>query len=295
MVKKLNQIALPSVVIFSLIAASIEPILVKIGLQLGFSLYQMLFFRNLMAWVTAFLFIRNKAWIGLRLILKVVPLAILLFVVNISTLFALQFVSVATVLIVIATTPIFVALVNQRLGREILQKTFWIGFAICFIGVFLSVGAFDGLSSFHLLSFGALILAIACSTTYRVCIEYVSREVAPVQISFYIFSINALLTLLVFPFFMRSICLQTLSIATWIGVAAALANIAFISSIHLLGATRMSVIDMLQRPLVIIAAAMVLSETLTIAQVIGCVLTLLGAYLSRVERVSAIKTDDQKI
>lgn len=281
---------LPSLVMLSLLAASIEPLLVKIGFQKGYSLLSMIFFRNIVACLTAIFFIKNQVLLGWRLVFKILPLALLLFTVNVATLFALQFINVASVLIIVATTPIFVALVNQWLGRDILQKPFWIGLIISFIGVCLSVGDFQGLSRFHIMSFLALLVAIACSTTYRVYIESVTKIVDPAQISFYIFSINAILTIVFFPFFLDTISWESLSIATWIGIAAALANIAFISSIQLLGATRMSVIDMLQRPLVIIAAVLILNEALTNIQIAGCALTFIGTQLARVKRVSEVMT-----
>jgi len=286
---KVNKMMLRSLVMLSLLAASIEPLLVKVGFQKGYSLLSMIFFRNIIACVTAIFFIKNRVWLGWHLVFKVLPLALLLFIVNVASLFALQFINVASVLIVIATTPIFVALVNQWLGRDILQKPFWIGLIISFMGVCLSVGVFQGLSSFHIMSFFALLLAIACSTTYRVYIESVTKEVDPAQISFYIFSINAVLTIILLPFFIDTISWKSLSIATWIGISAALANIAFISSIHLLGSTRMSVIDMLQRPLVMIAAVLLLNETLTNTQIAGCVLTFIGTQLARVKRVSEVR------
>jgi drug/metabolite transporter (DMT)-like permease len=288
--QKLNKLLLPSLVMLSLFAASIEPLLVKVGFQKGYSLLSMIFFRNIIACITAIFFIKNRSWLGWQSILKIIPLALLLFIVNVASLFALQFINVASVLIIVATTPIFVALVNQRLGRDVLQKTFWLGIIISFIGVYLSVGVFQGLSSFHVLSFLALLLAIACSTTYRVYMESVTKIIEPAQISFYIFSINALLSMIFLPFFIRTISWQSLSIATWIGVAAALANIAFISAIHYLGATRMSVIDMLQRPLVIIAAVFLLNETLSNLQIAGCILTFIGTQLARVKRVSKEKS-----
>jgi len=288
--QKLNKLLLPSLVMLSLFAASIEPLLVKVGFQKGYSLLSMIFFRNIIACITAIFFIKNRSWLGWQSIFKILPLALLLFFVNVASLFALQFVNVASVLIIVATTPIFVALVNQRLGRDVLQKTFWLGIIISFIGVYLSVGVFQGLSSFHVLSFLALLLAIACSTTYRVYMESVTKIIEPAQISFYIFSINALLSIIFLPFFISTISWQSLSIATWIGVAAALANIAFISAIQYLGATRMSVIDMLQRPLVIIAAVFLLKETLSNLQIAGCILTFIGTQLARVKRVSKEKS-----
>jgi drug/metabolite transporter (DMT)-like permease len=272
--QKLNKFGLPSLVIISLLAASAEPLLVKIGFQRGYSLLSMLFFRNIIACLTALLFVRKGGLPQLSSLIKIFPLALLLFTVNACILFSLQFMTISSILIIIATTPLFVALTNQFLGRDLLQKFFWIGLGVSFIGICLSVGIMD------------LLLAILCSTTHRVYMESVAKKIPPVQISFCIFSINGLLTVACVPFFKESLNWEALSIATWTGIAAVLANIAFISSVKLIGATRMSIMDMLQRPLIMIAAIFILEEYLTMMQITGCVLTLAGTQLTRIKERS---------
>ncbi|MEI6531677.1 MAG: DMT family transporter [Chlamydiota bacterium] len=284
--QKLNKFGLPSLVIISLLAASAEPLLVKIGFQRGYSLLSMLFFRNIIACLTALLFVRKGGLPQLSSLIKIFPLALLLFTVNACILFSLQFMTISSILIIIATTPLFVALTNQFLGRDLLQKFFWIGLGVSFIGICLSVGIMEGLPAFPKQGFLALLLAILCSTTYRVYMESVAKKIPPVQISFCIFSINGLLTVACVPFFKESLNWEALSIATWTGIAAVLANIAFISSVKLIGATRMSIMDMLQRPLIMIAAIFILEEYLTMMQITGCVLTLAGTQLTRIKERS---------
>ncbi|MCC7530046.1 MAG: EamA family transporter, partial [Candidatus Melainabacteria bacterium] len=71
----------------------------------------------------------------------------------------------------------------------------------------------------------------------------------------------------------------------WIGIAAGLANIAFLYAINTVGATRISVITMLQRPLLIVAAALLLKEPVTIPQMAGIVLVIAGTQMARVTRL----------
>jgi drug/metabolite transporter (DMT)-like permease len=71
---------------------------------------------------------------------------------------------------------------------------------------------------------------------------------------------------------------------TLMGITAALANLAFLWAISQLGSTRMSIIAMLQRPLIILISAFVLKEDLNAYQICGTVLILLGIYLARVKR-----------
>lgn len=271
-------------VIVALLAASLEPLLVKIGFGRGYSLLSLLFFRTIVAGLTAFLFTKKRLWLGWVQLGKVAPLALLLFIVNCATLFALQYINVSSIVIIAATIPLFVALTNQWLGRDSLQKTFWFGFATSFSGVCLSMGLLDKQPMFTLISSLALIITVCCSTTYRVYMESVTQVIAPSQITFTIFTMNALMALVALPFFPEALEWQALSIATWTGIIAAIANITFISAIRLVGSTRMSIIDMLQRPLVMIAAVFILDEALSTWQIIGCLLTLLGTGLARVKK-----------
>jgi len=77
---------------------------------------------------------------------------------------------------------------------------------------------------------------------------------------------------------------QVLMIAAWAGVASVLANIMFLRAVKILGSTRMSIFDLLQRPLVIVFAAIILGEQVTWTQAAGFVLVALGVRMAKVTR-----------
>jgi drug/metabolite transporter (DMT)-like permease len=134
------------------------------------------------------------------------------------------------------------------------------------------------------LALGALAAAVASSTTYRTRLELVTRAVDPRDASTWIFLLNVVLaTVFLLPWVGLPPAAAVPS-AIWTGAAAALANLAFLSAIKLVGATRMSIFDMLQRPLVIVAACLVLGEQLTVSQGIGVVAVLAGVQLAKVRR-----------
>jgi drug/metabolite transporter (DMT)-like permease len=281
-------------ILLALTAASIEPIIVKLGYQLGASTWQLIAYRNVFAaaailCVTGIGAWSGKAprlrWLGWRDIRLVATVAVLLLITNGLVLLALKHMSAVSVITVVTTTPAFVAIVNQYRGRDVLGLRFWVGFAACFLGVLLSVGALDAVvQSFSLLGVGALVLAVASSTTYRTRLEYVTRQVAPRDVSIYIFAINALLSSLLIMPWVPGLPTPAVPMTAWIGVAAAIANLAFLSAIKIVGSTRMSIFDMLQRPLVIVAAALLLQEPLTWLQMCGVALVLVGVPMAKVTR-----------
>lgn len=108
----------------------------------------------------------------------------------------------------------------------------------------------------------------------------------PLLVSTWIFLINAtLVSLLVLPW-IWPVPAQALGIGAWIGFTGALANVAFVSALHLLGATRISIFTMLQRPIIIVIAALVLHEPLGALQIVGIVAVIAGVQLAKVQRTT---------
>ena len=114
--------------------------------------------------------------------------------------------------------------------------------------------------------------------------EGTANRFSPALISTYMFFINGIIVVLFFMPFVGPIPERAWQIGAWMGFASACANVAFLFALHLLGSTRISIINILQRPAIIIAAAFILREPLTIAQGIGVALVLVGVQLAQVKR-----------
>lgn len=267
-----------------LLLASAEPILVKAGYREGISTLQLLFLRNIFACLTICAVTRTWKMPNRSEMSLVLPLAILLFATNGLTLFALRSMDAALVIMVVTTTPLFVALVNQWRRKEILDLRFWAGFALCFIGVLLSVNTLDVTKFVYSGGILAAFLAVISSTIYRTRMETAVSFLEPQHISRYIFYINGLLSIIGAALFWEPITPLILPIAASTGAFAALANFVFIGAIQLLGATRMSIFDLLQRPIVVIAAVVLLNERLTLLQGVGLIAVMVGVPLARVKK-----------
>lgn len=269
----------------ALTAATIEPILVKLGYQGHVSPLQLLVVKTAVAGLVVLPLARRWPWHGLQVARRVAPAALLLLTTYALTLLALQSATAVTVITVVTTTPALVALVNQGRGREILAPTFWTGFFLCFLGVALTVQVQrpDALSASPL-ALACLVGAVLSSTAYRIRIEDLTEEMDPLQVSTALFLVDAVLVLVLVAPFLPPVPATGWAIGIWIGLAAAAANVAFVAALHLVGATRMSLFNLLQRPMVIIAACLVLREPLGLLQVAGIVLTLGGIRLARVRK-----------
>jgi drug/metabolite transporter (DMT)-like permease len=270
-------------IILALVIGSIEPILSKYCLRGSVTPFQIFVVRNIVAAVVlAPALIRGKA-LNSRSLGKIVPVSLLLMTTGLCTLVALKFMSAVAVITVVTTTPAIVALLNQRLGKDVLAPKFWLGFCLAFVGVVISLE----LESFRVSPWGLIcvVAAVFTSSIYRVKMEDISEEFTPVVASAHCFLVIGVITLIFSPL-VPMIELSSLPAAVAIGVSAALANAAFVLALNRVGATRLSIVAMVQRPLLILAAALILKEQPTALQILGIVLVVIGMNSAKVTRLA---------
>ena len=274
------------IVLVALLAASIEPILVKLGYRGTVTPLQLLVMKNLVAAAVILPMTRHFRLVKYSDAFRIGSVSVLLLCTNGLTLFALKYLSAIEVITIVTTTPAIVALANRALGRDVLTWKFWTGFAMCFAGVMLTVDVFgmNAQSSHNIWGYAAIIGAVLSSTIYRVRMEGLTQQFPPPLISTWVFWINALVAVVFIWPFQDPFPRESLGIGLWIGLAAAAANVAFLWAIKLVGSTNMSIFNLLQRPLVIVAASIILSDPMSVTQWLGVVLVLSGIPLARIKK-----------
>lgn len=221
---------------------------------------------------------------------RIARITVLLLGINGLSLVALSLLPAVSVIVVTATIPVFVALFNKKLGREQLDLRFWCGALLCLAGVFIVVDIFPAIiagkfAAGNILGYLAVVGAAACAVIYRVNMETLTKDFEPSVLLTWAFGINALLVLIFLCPFMGAIPREAMPMALTIGLAAAIANTAMLLSIRAVGSTFISFIALLQKPLVIIAASIFLSEHLSLMQWLGVAILLIGLKLARPQRV----------
>jgi drug/metabolite transporter (DMT)-like permease len=268
-------------ILATLLAASIEPVIVKFGYAANCSPWQLLCLKSIVGAIIIWPLTRQRTWVGLRGLLQIFPVAALLLCTGTLMLLSLQYLQASMLITIVAVTPAAVALINQALGRDILGPKFWAGFIMCAGGIYLTTG---DIGKLHLLGVGLAFAAVISSTTYRVLLERVTRIHKPAVVSTYIFLLNGLCVLPFVPTHAANLPPNILASGVWLGIAAAVANVSFLYAISILGSTRVSIITMLERPIVICIAALLLKEQLTPLQIIGIVIVIAGVQLAKVKR-----------
>lgn len=278
-----SQTSTAAWVMLALTAASVEPILIKLGFQAQATPIQLLVLKNLVAAFAMLLMVRG--WQRPREVKfsSVITVSLLLFATNAFCLFALTKLTAVELITIITSTPAVVALVNCLRRHDRRGRWFWPGLAASLVGVALSLQSALPGSSFSINVVGAImaLAAVFSSTVYRIKIETILRQVDPRVMSLNIFVVNGVVSLLLTPW-LGAVNPSVIPFVLWMGVAGALANLAFIAAVKALGATRMSIINLIQRPLVVLIAALVLKEALGWPQVLGFILVMLGVQMAQV-------------
>lgn len=206
---------------------------------------------------------------------------LLLFATNSLTLVSLKTLSVVLLITIVTCVPALVALLNNVIGRDRLGGKFWVGFLMCFAGVLFTLDYKD--ISVNGLGVLCALGAALSSSVYRVRMEILCEQHSPQAAAGLSYFAQGLASLALLPWALP-MGNSALIFGSWIGLSAALANIAFVFALNLVGSTRISVLTMVQRPLLIIAAALILHESVTAIQAAGIVLVMAGINLAKVER-----------
>lgn len=278
------QLLTTSLIITCLLTQAIEPIVIKMALGKGFQLFDLLVYRFVAGGLIVLPFCYQFKWVGWTRFKQLLPVCLLFLAVNSFTYMALQSLSAITVITFVTTTPAFVAIINQKRGKEELGSTFWPGFFLCFFGVLLTVEAFtQGWSHLSPQGIFFISLAVLGSTLYRTTMDSVTKNFGPLLTSNYIFLTNGLIMVWAIPW-TSTHGFTALPWGLWTGFSAVLANVAFLWAIKVLGSTKVSLWTILQRPILFILSAIFLKEAVGWQQIVGIVMVISGIQMAKVVR-----------
>ena len=212
--------------------------------------------------------------------------ALCLWLNQLSFVYALEKTSASTIALILGATPIFAALIGLSFGLERLSRRFWIAATISFAGVgFVALGSSSGVSG----DVRGDLLGIATAASwagYSVAITPLMQRYSASQISAVVLSLGWVLIALVgFP--------QTadqdygLGWKVWLLLAFAtlgplvVTNLLWFRALHRIGASRATLVANLQPFVAAIFALVLLSERMTLLQVVGGVLIAGGILTAR--------------
>lgn len=267
----------------ALFSGSIEPVAAKVGFRADATPWQVQLARSIVAALVIVPLTRRIAWLPRPLAPRLVLASALLFTTTTSMLFALSRLHVAEVIAILSITPATVAIATRWRSPGSLGARFAIGVALSIGGVVVTTGALGG-SLGDGLGLACALGAVLSSTLYRLTIEKLTAETDPALVSTWVYLVHGVIALLALTPFAGAPPASAWTAGLWTGVAAAISNVAFVAALAGLGAARASVVMLLQRPIIVIAAAIVLAEPLGPEEYVGIALVVAGVALSTVKK-----------
>lgn len=271
----------------SLLGSSMEPVLIKY-FNLPVSPLSLLVLKSLVAGILILPLYSRLRTLSREILITSIPVALLAFLTNGLLFLALQTLSATVLITLITITPLIVGVVNHWRGSERIGYSFVVAFCLVFLGVGLTVDLVISRST-DLAQAGIVfvLISVLTSTMYRIRIDDLTKTMSPFNLSCSLFIINAIFSLLLFPF--ASIPSEAVPLGIWLGFAGVMANIAFLSAIKVLGSTRVSFLSVLQRPLAVGLGAILLSEVVSMKQFVGMSMVFGGVYLSKKRQATKAK------
>jgi drug/metabolite transporter (DMT)-like permease len=219
------------------------------------------------------------AWEGsLRVGRRQLPLMILctvlLFLNQLSFVYALKFTTATTVALLFGTLPIFTAILARGTGVEHLSVRFWAAALLSFAGVALVAAGSGGSVSANLKGDALAVSGALTWAGYSVAIAPLMRSYSPFRLSALFLGAVTLPLLLVGS---RQLSDQSFDFGAlvWIGFAFAvigplvITNFLWFTAIDRVGPSRASLFANLQPFLAAIIALLLLSEPITTLEVVG--------------------------
>jgi drug/metabolite transporter (DMT)-like permease len=265
----------------ALVSGSVEPIAAKIGFHADASPWQVQLARSVVAALVIVPITRKVAWLPREIVARTALASALLFTTTTSMLFALSRLNVAEVIAILSITPATVAIASRWRDPRSLGARFALGLSLSIAGVFVTTGAFRG-DAGDPVGIACVCLSVASSTVYRLTIERLTAKTEPAIVSTWVYLLHGVIALVVLGPFVGLPPAPAWTAGGWTGVAAAVSNVAFVAALAGLGAPRASVIMLLQRPIIVIAAALLLAEPLGVAECVGVGLVVAGVATSTV-------------
>jgi drug/metabolite transporter (DMT)-like permease len=195
--------------------------------------------------------------------------------------------TVANSSLMLATTPVVIALISAVLGHERVGRRHWAGAALSLLGVYIVVGRGVDLGGHGLKGDLMMGAAVLCWAVYTLGSRRLILRHSPVGVTGLSMAIGTLVYVPVMWSHVRAVAWEELSWRTWIAIlyssifALGVAYTIWYAAVRQIGSARTSVYSNVI-PLVAMATAIIfLGEPLRLINLIGATAVLLGVALTR--------------
>jgi drug/metabolite transporter (DMT)-like permease len=202
--------------------------------------------------------------------------------------------SVANSSLMLAATPVVIALISAALGYERIGRLHWFGAILSMAGIYLVVGhgAPSGDASFA--GDAMMFVAVCCWAIYTLGARQLMLRHSPVGVTGFSMAIG---TLIYVPLVLRKVLATdwtSVSAGTWLAIvysalfALCIAYTIWYMAVREIGSARTSVYSNLVPIVAMLTAVVFLGEAVTLARLSGAAAVLLGVALTRVGKAAPV-------
>lgn len=202
--------------------------------------------------------------------------------------------SVANSSLMLAGTPVLIALLSAALGQERITRLHWLGAALSVAGIYLVVGHGAPAGDASLAGDLMMFVAVCCWALYTMGARHLIRRHSPVGVTGLSMAIGtAVYVPLALPN-IRTTDWDAVAAGTWIAVvysaifALCVAYTIWYIAVREIGSARTSVYSNLVPIAAMLTAVVFLGEVLTAARLAGAAAVLLGVALTRVGKTAPL-------
>ena len=192
--------------------------------------------------------------------------------------------------LILATTPIFAALLSSVLGVERVERSVWHGVILSFMGILLIVGGSGKtltLTDQSLMGDLLILAGTICWSTYTVLSKPLLQRYTPLKLTALAMVVGTLPLVLVSVPSLKEQNWGSVSLQSWLclvysfSLAIAIAYVVWYTGIGRIGSARTALYSNLTPVTAMAVAWIFLSERMTLLQVLGAVLVFASLYLAR--------------
>ena len=197
--------------------------------------------------------------------------------------------SVANSSLMLAATPVVIALLSAVLGYERISPRHWAGAALSMLGIYIIVGRGVDLDGHGLTGDVMMVAAVLCWALYTLGSRRLIARHSPVAVTGLSMTIGTLVYAPVMWGHVGAVPWAAVSARTWISIvyssifALCVAYTIWYAAVRQIGSARTSVYSNVIPIVAMATAVIVLGEPLTAANVIGAIAVLVGVGLTRTQ------------
>ena len=207
--------------------------------------------------------------------------------------------TVANSSLLLAATPVVIALINAARGQERIGRLHWFGAALSITGIYIVIGAGLSLAGATLMGDLMMFIAVCCWAIYTLGARELIQRHSPVGVTGLSMAIGtAIYVPVMLPKVLRTDW-TAISAATWVALvysalfALCVAYTIWYIGVREIGSARTSVYSNLVPIVAMLTAVVFLGESLTMTRLLGAAAVLIGVALTRVGKAAPVACPEE--